>query len=416
MHHTFHPISAPGIDIEQKCTAIEYEFTNEFGPISSEKYDLIIGGLTRDRIISDQFVQSAIYLQDDVTLCVKQARQYPQWTNVLFIIRDYHTWMVGAILFIWAIILLYLTTTFESRPMDAWESITFSFQTMLGVSSHSFKPKGIIMRILYIGALFIQLLIVTIYSAYYFSFITRTIFEKQISTIQEIIDSNYRIYGSRRTIEHLKEHNVADRFPGFSVCEDFDMCLKQLQDQSKIAVAMSRLYFDTSSQSNIYCFDRTQNLFAHSIVFMIRRELPMHDKFINALNHLSMSGLISKWTRDLHIRKTPIEHTTAAESLEMKNAVGPFAICCPTLILAFVAYIAELLIFWRFSKNRESRFWVLADKFIDGHRHYMRFDQYWKTKRMHDEHASNLSEVTPATHQIYTKRIGRIQYEFVWQD
>lgn len=348
-----------------------------------------------------------------MTLCVKRARSFPRWANVLFIIKDYETWLIGGILFAWGIVLLYLTTTYESRPMDAWESITFSLQTMLGVSSHSFKPNGIIIRILYIGTLFVQLLIVTIYNAYYFAFITRTISERQVTTIDEIIYSKYRIYGNLDIIKRLGTHAMADRFSGLNVCEDLDICLNQLQHQQKIVVAMSRLHFETSNQSNVYCFDRTQNLFTQATVFMIRRSLSTRDELIDGFGRLSMSGLIPKWARDLHIRNKPIEHLTTAKSLSMHEAGGPFAMCFPLVTLALFAAIAEQIIFWQLSKNRQSRFWAFADKLIDGHRHYMRLDFYWKKNRMHNERASEIPRSPELTEP---QRVGRIQYQYVWQE
>lgn len=337
----------------------------------SKNYDLIIGGLTRDQANSSQFIPTAVYFQGDITLCVKRAQPFPQWTNVFFKIKDFQTWAAGLTLFIWGIVLLYIMTMFEPKPMDAWKTIVFSIQTMLGVPS-TFKPKGSIIRVLYFATLYVQLLVVTLYNAYFISFITRRIGGKQISTIDEVIQKNLRVHSDRRTIDLLNEYGIGSRFGDLNSCENMDSCLNRLQYNENMAVVVSRIFFDTSNHSNVYCFDRSQVLLSHSIVFMIQQENAMCNEFIEVFNRLIRSGLIAKWIKDRHIHNfLPTDENPPYESIKLYQALGPFAVCSPILLLAFLAAIAEQIISWQLLKNRKSRFWRLADRFVDGQRHYV---------------------------------------------
>lgn len=317
----------------------------------SKNYDLIIGGLTRDQANSSQFIPTAVYFQGDITLCVKRAQPFPQWTNVFFIIKDFQTWAAGLTLFIWGIILLYIMTMFEPKPMDAWKTIVFSIQTMLGVPS-TFKPKGSIIRVLYFATLYVQLLVVTLYNAYFISFITRRIGGKQISTIDEVIQKNLRVHSDRRTIDLLNEYDLGNRFGDLKSCENMDSCLNRLQYNENMAVVVSRIFFDTSNHSNVYCFDRSQVLLSHSIVFMIQQENAMCNEFIEVFNRLIRSGLIAKWIKDRHIHNfLSTDENPPYESIKLYQALGPFAVCSPILLLAFLAAIAEQIISWQLLRN-----------------------------------------------------------------
>lgn len=259
---------------------------------------------------------------------------------------------------------------FEPNPMDAWKTVVFSLQTMLGVPS-TFKPKGSIIRILYFATLYVQVLVVTLYNAYFISFITRRITAKQISTIDEVIQANYRVHSDQETIDLLNAYDKGNRFGDLKSCDSMDSCLNRLQNNENMAVAVSRIFFDASNHSNVYCFDRTQAVMSRSTVFMIQPKNPMYNEFNEIFNRLIRSGLIAKWIKDRYVHKfEPIAEDPPYESIKLYQAIGPFAVCSPILLLAFVAAIAEQIIYWQLLKNRNSRFWSLADRFIDGQRHY----------------------------------------------
>lgn len=158
-------------------------------------FDVIIGGLTPIQVNSTQFVPSSVYLEDAVSVCVKQAQAFPQWMNVFLIVTDTQTWIVGFLTFFVGIGAVHLCTGIEPKKLDIWASMTLTLRVLFG-SPTNHQPKSLIFRIGYFFMLYVQLLVVTIYGAYYINFVTRVIFEPQVSTIQEILNLNYRIYAS----------------------------------------------------------------------------------------------------------------------------------------------------------------------------------------------------------------------------
>lgn len=206
-------------------------------------------------------------------------------------------------------------TTFERRPMDIWESIVFSLRTMLGVPS-TFKPRGAVFRILYIGALFLQVLIFTLYTAYFIAFVTRRIYGRQLSTIEEVIRLDYSVFADAVTMNRLKELGMVERFAIVKECSNLDVCFDRLEYEQNMAVVASRQFFEMSNHSNIHCFDRTQSLFTYSTVFMLKPELPVAREFDDVLNRLIGSGLIQEWVKDRAARKVPIEDFVPIQSLQ----------------------------------------------------------------------------------------------------
>lgn len=162
---------------------------------------MIIGGIARNQINSPAFVESSVYAQDDITLCVERARPLPRWMNLFLIANDNEIWPIAIFCFFTVSMLTFLLTTFEPYPLDAWRTIFLTIQTLFGVTSY--KPKSVFIRLLFFSALLVQLLSVAIYNAYFYSFVTRTNIGKQVSTLDEITNANYPVYIQDATRAHL---------------------------------------------------------------------------------------------------------------------------------------------------------------------------------------------------------------------
>lgn len=138
-----------------------------------------------------------------------------------------------------------------------------------------------------------------------------------------------------------------------------------------MALITSRLFIESSKLSNVYCFDRSQELQTYSNVFLFRSDLPILAEVSDVFERIITSGIISKCVKDLRIPKQLMDDTVPVEPFALHNAIGPFCVCCPMLLLAIIVAIVEQVIYRQYSANRRSRFWRLAHKFIDGKRYYL---------------------------------------------
>lgn len=127
--------------------------------------------------------------------------------NVFFIPNDLFVYIIGAIAFILVVFGAYLLTTFEDRPYDLIRSTFMTIQVVLGLST-VFEPKIWMIRLLFTKFMFIGFWIVQIFNAYWITFVSRVLHEKQIDTIDELIRENFHLAGNEYILNQLKNGNV----------------------------------------------------------------------------------------------------------------------------------------------------------------------------------------------------------------
>lgn len=334
-----------------------------------------------------------------MTICVKRAKLYPRWMNVFLIVQDKITWCIALFLFVGGVVIVFFWSEGDNyisgsnNLLDIWGAITLAFQTLYGVASN-FRPHSFMVRLVYFSLLYSQLLVSTIVCAHYMSFVLRKIARPQVSTTDEIFNLNYQLVGSDAYTDVLNEYtpvswtwtvshsnrdvidgkimiSFAQNYKGnVETCKDITRCLDRVQQDTRIAVMISRLFMESSNYSDIYCFDRTQTLHTHSNVFMIRSDLMIFNEFVDILERIITSGLIPKWMKDRRITGPRMDDNAPSEPFLLRNALGSFFICSGFFVCALLAAIAEQIIFRQYSRNPSSRFWQIADKLIDGKRHY----------------------------------------------
>lgn len=337
-----------------------------------------------------------MYLENAISICVKQAQPFPRWLNIFLIVADTQTWLCGCITLLCGVGLAYFTSAIEVKKLDIWASMTLTIRLLCG-SPASHTPESMIFRVIYFFIIYCQLLAVTIYSAYYMAFVTRRIVKPQVSTFEEIVNLNYQIFTSDTSGNYLNGYKLVglslcfhhlghfgstilsrqNQFEAIRTCGSIDDCLDRLQHETKMALLTSRLFIETSSFPNIYCFDRSEDLHTYSNVFLLRSDLFIFGEFSDVFERIITSGVIPKWLKDRSVLKQRIDDTETFEPFKLENVIGPFSICCPTLLFAFLAAIAEQIIFRQYSRNPNSRNWRLAQKLIDGKRYYC----FWNWKQ-----------------------------------
>lgn len=81
------------------------------------------------------------------------------------------------------------------------------------------------------------------------------------------------------------------------------MCLSQLHQNSKLAVAISREHaYASRLPSQLYCFDKEHIIYNYALTFLVRKDF----RYLNELNRFvraaSAGGLIEKWQRSFRTR------------------------------------------------------------------------------------------------------------------
>lgn len=158
-------------------------------------------------------------------------------------------------------------------------------------------------------------------------------------------------------------------------CEDVKICLDNLKCDNQLAVAVSQLYLKTLPfQSNIFCFNSDKKFSKFPATFMIRRDFRFRKEFENVFKSIHAAGLIPKWEKDYRNKENRDSNENIVEPLTIDSFRSVFVILIGLLFAAVISRILEEIIFKASHEQHAHPFWKLADKLIDGERHFLLLD------------------------------------------
>lgn len=159
-----------------------------------------------------------------------------------------------------------------------------------------------------------------------------------------------------------------------------NICLNNLEFDNQLAVAVSQLYLETLPfQSKIFCFDSDKKLSKFPATFMIRRDFRLRKEFEKVFKSIRAAGLIPKWERDYRHMENNDSKDMIVEPLTLDSFRSIFVVIGLFLIAAIISRVLEEIIFKASHKKHAHPFWRMADKFIDGERHFLLLDnQYYR--------------------------------------
>lgn len=99
----------------------------------------------------------------------------------------------------------------DLQPKWDWFHITIAgFAPNVGFA-YKYKPKILPHRLAYIACVFGAMYTNIILNSFQTYFMSGKIYEKQISSIVEIIEKDYALSGDRFALQHMKEQSKVDR-------------------------------------------------------------------------------------------------------------------------------------------------------------------------------------------------------------
>lgn len=365
--------------------------------------DISIGRLPLGHSSNDSASFSIPYFEDDWTWCVRNAGYYPLYLN-LFLLAKPECWIgivfgfgyvTGYILYIF----IQFDEKFKYRNFRDWHYTTWliSLPAVIGVNQ-TFKPLYGPLRIFYGFMLLIGVILSLFLLTFGMARAKNLVPMYQVSTVAEILDNEYRLFGSRECLEMIKyDERVISQsqfhFPikifvflfqfaqkeieAFNVCENIDECLKRLKSAVNFdwAISASRnniLNSAAYSSLNFHCFDRSQSIRIYLIALEMRKEFGMRAKIDKIIRNLFESGILLKWY-DENLRKRNYETAyIAPDHFTMEHYQIAF-----TFILGFgwtmsvATFSMEIITFKKLGQKRNHKIWIYFEYFVDGQRHYM---------------------------------------------
>lgn len=172
---------------------------------------LIVGGLIRtDSISESEHVSTIPYYYDDLTWCVNQAKQFPVWQNIFYMIQDTEVYVCGAFGITGMVFLAYLWTAFEDKPIDIFRVVLLGTAVFV-VFTPSFNPKKGWVRFFYILSVYICIWFQNILAAYFVVALTRPIHDEQVRSVNELIANGFRLMGDSHLLSRIKHQDKVFR-------------------------------------------------------------------------------------------------------------------------------------------------------------------------------------------------------------
>lgn len=180
------------------------------GPKDDSSFDIVIGGrsISFDIAIHNMTV-STPYFQDNLTWCVRHSGFFPIYLNV-FMLATPECWFLivfgfgygtGFLLFIF----IQFDTEYVHRNVRDWHYTTWLISLPVIISmGPRFTPIRTSLRIVYGLMLFAGMLTSIFVLTYGISSWSVAIRRYQVSTQEEIISNEYRIFGSPECLEAIK--------------------------------------------------------------------------------------------------------------------------------------------------------------------------------------------------------------------
>lgn len=159
----------------------------------------------------------------------------------------------------------------------------------------------------------------------------------------------------------------------FTVCNDLDLCMSQLERNANLAVAVSRKHAHNShliSISEIYCFEKFETIHEYALKFLLRKDFQLLDELNQFIQMASAGGLIEKWRSVSKIRSQAPNVRQFDGIIRLDTYYGIFII-----FFTFYAHVIAFMVFEKVisKKAREpnpSCFLLFIEMVIDPYRHF----------------------------------------------
>lgn len=173
---------------------------------------MFIGALDESFTTSRDFIASHSYYHDTLTWCVQTRQPIPIHKTIPRGCKDIRVWIIYTVMCFSVIFTGYFLQQFEDlEPKWDWFRITIAaIGPCLGVVSE-YRPQILPNRIFFICCIFGAFLIYIITSSFWLYFTANPIFEKQISSVHEIVNGNFQLAGDGFALQHLMKQNEVDR-------------------------------------------------------------------------------------------------------------------------------------------------------------------------------------------------------------
>lgn len=247
-----------------------------------------------------------------------------------------------------------------------------SWCVFIGVSSNN-QPDFAPLRIFFITFSIYALNLTTIYTSKLIRVFTHPALDRQIDTIEELINSKIPIGGREEYADWFDNDSPYDIIIG-KLYNDSEAFWPVEENFASVArgeriILTNRNFVLSKSLDDIFAFP--SDALASPLQMFSERGFPLLKRYSTLLSYMVDTGIISKLHGDFiydvtildHIRKHEIQSDEDSQIvLTLSHMDGAFTILLLGVSLSFVTFIGELCINWYMTRRKPKRLWKLLGK------------------------------------------------------
>lgn len=302
------------------------------------------------------------------------SQRQPQWLAMLCIF-EVETWALSIAILIISGISWYLfgrATPEKLAHKDGLLCVLNSWCVFIGVSTNN-RPNFAPLRIFFITLTLYALNLTTIYTSKLIRVFTQPALDRQIDTVEELIDSNIPLGGREEYSDWFENDSPIDIIIG-KLYNDSEVFWPWEENFASVArgeriILTNRNLVLSKSLNDIFAFPT--DAFASPLQMFSERGFPLLKRYSTLLSYMIDAGIISKLHSDFiydvtvldHIRKHEIQSDEDSQIvLSLHHMDGAFTILLLGAAFSFVIFIGELCINWYITRRKPKRFWKLLRK------------------------------------------------------
>jgi hypothetical protein len=290
-----------------------------FGAAYYERVDMAIGGFILQPDKYALLDASYPYHNEFYYWCVPRAHKLPSWKQV-FDTMNLETWILILLAYIVFTVVLWSLSSIR-RQESFYNVITNCFFNIFAIfigANVGVKPKSTFVRFFVLFWTMVCLILHIIYETKFISLMERGLEEKQIKTMEELLDSDLEIQMKSSSVILFGESPTLRRFveQGYHQCKTVVSCIEKVAYSRNASVFASasfisyikNLFIGEDNLPLFYCFDSGVDI---SPIFIgMRKGFPLKDYVDTILKRLVEGGFINFWRRQtFKSRKTKVcEH------------------------------------------------------------------------------------------------------------
>ncbi|XP_071055488.1 glutamate receptor ionotropic, delta-2-like [Onthophagus taurus] len=339
-------------------------FTGSFSDLKNEMVDVLLGYVVSRVETQQVFDPISSYYNDALVLCVPHAEKLRDWTKLT---ADFDQSVIFTMLII-AIFITILITKISKYQTNEIKRYKQFWMVASNVARCAFAitikmPKTYKLRLLILCWVVFNFYTQTAYQSTLVSSLTRRRYEKQIKTLEEIIENGLIVlyYPLCRTF--YRGLNISSNKPLMTdSCDVIQNCINRTANERNFAICAPKLnveylmgnFIDEDSVPKLYCFNEV--VASYPIEMLMWKGHPLRDSINELVHRISQSGFFRKWQSDTFYNNTrsfemKILMDSHQSGLNLNQLGVGFVALLTGLFVSSVVFCLEL--FWFYKKPKK---------------------------------------------------------------